>query len=105
MLDETDFETGLVDLAVGAGGVWAVFLTSDAITRVDPVSLAITDGFRVRSPDTIAAEGEAVWVTSERDGTLTRYDTVSADVRTIDVGGTPTGLAVGGDSVWVAVTV
>jgi streptogramin lyase len=103
VLSETEIEPGVVDLAVGAGAVWIVRLSDDSITRVDTATRAVTEAFRVRLPDVLAARDSAVWVTSSRDGTLTRFDSASADLRTIEVGGTPYGLAVGTDAVWVGV--
>ncbi len=99
-----EFAGTVADIAAGAGAVWTVVLEDDLVRRIDPVTVEVTEAFRVgRIPESLVAAEGAIWVTAGRDSTLTRYDPVSADLKTIDIGGTPHDMVVGADSVWVAV--
>jgi YVTN family beta-propeller protein len=53
-------------------------------------------------PGSMAASGDAVWVTNPDVGTVTRIDADEQEIRdTIQVGEDPTGIAVGAGVVWV----
>ena len=101
-----DLDYTLADIAVGEGAVWLLILQDDLVRRIDPVTLEVTEAFRVgRIPEALAVAHGALWVAASRDGTLTRYDVASADLKTIEVGGAPRGMAIGGGAVWAAVEV
>jgi hypothetical protein len=81
-------------------------LEDDLVRRIDPLTLELSDSFRVgRIPEALGAGQGAVWVGASRDGTLTRYDLASADLRTIEIGGAPRDLALGGGAAWASVEV
>ena len=91
---------------MGEGAVWLLILEDALVRRIDPVTLEVTEAFRVgRIPEALAVAQGALWVAASRDGTLTRYDVASADLKTIEVGGAPRDMAIGGGAVWAAVEV
>ena len=101
-----DLDGTAADIAAGEGAVWLLILEDDLVRRIDPVTLEVTEAFRVgRIPEALAVAQGALWVAASRDGTLTRYDVASADLKTIEVGGAPRDMAIGGGAVWAAVEV
>jgi streptogramin lyase len=94
------FESGR--LAIGAGGVWAVF-DSGLVERIAPTSNAVA----VRtdtglSLDGVAAGEGALWAKDDLDGLVVRIDPATAKVmRRIPVQGNLSGIAAGLGRVWI----
>lgn len=111
--DEVDLRDA-VDVAVGAGSVWAITYdgtTGWAVARIDPTLRTITgviplDCHRGCGATQVAATDDAVWVTSSPDsserGEVIRIDPLTNQVAArIGVTGDPRDLAVGEGGVWV----
>ncbi len=100
-----DVPVGVVDLAIGAGSVWA--LGEDGrvyrINTVDFTVQAIEAGEDLIS---ITAGPDALWTLSAADGSLRRIDPVTGAVLvTVPVGRDPIDATFAGSSVWVALRV
>jgi DNA-binding SARP family transcriptional activator/ABC-type branched-subunit amino acid transport system substrate-binding protein/DNA-binding beta-propeller fold protein YncE len=96
--------TGLVDLTVGAGSVWATDPFDGTVWRIDggahPVTRTIQADFGVSH---VAFGDGAVWVANFLRGTVSRIDPRSnAVTATLSLPGTPQGIAVGEGSAWVS---
>lgn len=89
----------------------AVPLFTRGTSEIPPNSIGVLDassgelnatvGLEDR-PGSVAASGDAVWVTHPDVGTVTRIDPNDQEIRdTIPVGEDPTGIAVGENAVWV----
>ena len=98
--------SGLDDIAVGEGAVWALSASDDVVIRIDPSTGEEMGRIGVgRTPTAVAAGAGAVWVTSLRDGTLTRIDPDTVDLVPTALGDAATSVAVGLGGVWVTVDV
>jgi YVTN family beta-propeller protein len=97
-----DPNSGPVDVAVGAGAVWATDPVADTVTRIDPTGL-VTPIAVGHGPRGIAVGAGAVWVADSLDNALVRIDPrTNAVTGTTQVGAGPAGVAVGAGAVWVA---
>jgi tRNA A-37 threonylcarbamoyl transferase component Bud32 len=99
---------GAGELAVGEGAVWAATTSDGTVSRIDPVTAAVTRTVSTRGAPLGITTGErAVWVWSsfEGDAKLTEIDPVSGRVRLVHdlEHSDPAGGAVGFGSVWVSV--
>jgi YVTN family beta-propeller protein len=97
--------TGLTDLALGRGSVWATDPYEGTLWRIDPGVQAVERTIDVGAgSDSVAYGAGAVWVTNSLQGTVSRIDpTTNRVVRVIPLGATPRAVAVGDGIVWVAV--
>jgi YVTN family beta-propeller protein len=97
--------TGLSDLAVGDGAVWATDPYQGTLWRVDPGAKVVERTIDVGAgADSVAFGSAAVWVANSLEGTLSRIDPRTNRVtRVIPLGSTPRAVAVGEGLVWVAV--
>jgi DNA-binding beta-propeller fold protein YncE len=89
---------------VGAAVAVLAGLATLLFTLLDGDGVSVSEPIPVGSPPLrIAADDEAIWVTSERDGTLTRLDPASGEAVGEPLRLRPgiAGVAVGGGSVWV----
>jgi YVTN family beta-propeller protein len=75
----------------------------NSVGVLDPESGEVTATVELEhGPGSVAASGDAVWVTNPDLDTVTRIDPDEQEVRdSIPVGENPTGIAVGFDAVWV----
>jgi YVTN family beta-propeller protein len=87
----------------GAGGVWLVDRTADALVRVDPAKNRVAGTIRVGDkPVAVAVGADAVWVANRPDGTVSEIDPRRNAVRrTVHVGDDPVDLVAGLGAVWV----
>lgn len=97
--------TGLTDLALGDGSLWATDPYQGTLWRVDP---GTHDAGRTIDlgvgADSVAYGSGAVWVANGLQGTLTRVDpATNRVVEVVPLGSTPRAVAVGDGLVWVAV--
>jgi DNA-binding SARP family transcriptional activator/ABC-type branched-subunit amino acid transport system substrate-binding protein/streptogramin lyase len=96
--------SGLLDLAAGAGSVWATDPLDGTVWRINPgphpVTRTIQAGFGVSH---IAFGEGAVWAANFLRGTVSRIDPRTNTITTLPVSGTPQGVAVGDGSAWVSV--
>ena len=97
--------TGLSDLAVGGGSVWAPDPYQGTVWRVDLGARAVERTIDVGvGADSVAFGSGAVWVANSLQGTLSRVDPATNRItRVIPLGSTPRAVAVGEGLVWVAV--
>ena len=97
--------TGLTDLALGRGSVWATDPYQGTLWRIDPGAHVVERTIDVGAgSDGVAYGSGAIWVTNSLQGTLSRIDpTTNRVVRVIPLGSTPRAVAVGEGVVWVAV--
>ena len=97
--------TGLSDLAVGGGSVWATDPYQGTLWRIDPGTHVAERTIDVGAgADSVAFGLGSVWIANSVQGTLSRVDPATNRVlRTIPLGSTPRAVAVGEGRVWVAV--
>jgi branched-chain amino acid transport system substrate-binding protein len=97
--------SGLSDLAVGAGAVWASDPYDGTIWRIDPGPKPVTRTISVPSgTDQLAFGSRGLWAVDSLGGTVAQIDPrLNRIERTITVGNTPRGIAVGAGHVWVTV--
>ena len=97
--------TGLTDLALGRGSVWATDPYQGTLWRIDPGAHVVERTIDVGAgSDSVAYGSGAIWVTNSLQGTLSRIDpTTNRVVLVIPLGSTPRAVAVGKGVVWVAV--
>ena len=97
--------TGLSDLAVGGGSVWATDPYQGTLWRVDPAAHVVERTIDVGvGADSVSFGLGSVWVANSLQGTLSRIDPRTNRVtRVIPLGSTPRAVAVGEGLVWVAV--
>ena len=97
--------TGLSDLAVGAGSVWATDPYQGTLWRIDPGTHVAQRTIDVGvGADSVAFGLGSVWVANSQQGAVSRIDpATNRVVRRIPLGGTPRAVAVGEGLVWVAV--
>jgi hypothetical protein len=91
-------------IAASAGAVWVLSRNTATVTRIDPQSRGVTAVIPIgvdRSPNEIAASGQAAWVANE-DGTLSRIDEGATSADSLWVGGAVREVAVAAGRVWVA---
>ena len=91
-------------IALGAGSVWIPDKERNAVSRIDPGSLARVGLVEAGDDPVAVASGlGAVWVANYGDGSVSRVDPRTNGVtKAISVGANPVALAVGKDSLWVA---
>jgi peptide/nickel transport system substrate-binding protein len=91
-------------IAAGAGEIWVASAGTNAVSRLDPKTLAVRQTIPVgNGPSGIALARGALWVTNGLDGTLSRIDLkANKVVQTIHVGNGPAAIAYGLGSLWVA---
>jgi len=97
--------TGLTDVALGAGSVWATDPYQGTLWRIDPGAHVVERTIDVGAgSDSVAYGSRAIWVTNSLEGTLRQIDPMTNRVvRVIPLGSTPRAVAVGNGLVWVAV--
>jgi YVTN family beta-propeller protein len=97
--------TGLSDLALGGGSVWATDPYQGTLWRIDPGAHVVERTIDVGvGADSVAFGSGAVWVANSLQGTLSRIDPATNRVtHVVPLGSTPRALAVGEGLVWVAV--
>jgi DNA-binding SARP family transcriptional activator/DNA-binding beta-propeller fold protein YncE/ABC-type branched-subunit amino acid transport system substrate-binding protein len=97
--------TGLSELAVGGGSVWATDPYQGTLWRIDPGARAVERTIDVGAgADSVAFGADAVWVANSLQGTLSQVDPGTNRIRrVIPLGSTPRAVAVGEGLVWVAV--
>jgi YVTN family beta-propeller protein len=95
--------SGLADIALGAGSVWATDPSDGLVWRVQPGAPPVGRSIDVGTGATgIAFAGGDVWVTNFVDGSVLRIDpATNAVTDRIRVTGTPEGLGAAGGSLWV----
>ena len=85
-----------------AGGA-ATTASQDRVLGIDVATGKVVAAHAVgRTPTSVAAEGDAVWVLNADDATITRIDLADEATETFGAGGVPTDLAAGGGAIWVA---
>ena len=102
----TAFGTSTGSVAVGFGGVWAVYGDS-TLARVDPRSFSRTGAtFAGVRPAGVAVGAGSVWVANGGGQTVERFNPATFEegpvAPPISVGNRPTGIAYGEGAVWVA---
>jgi YVTN family beta-propeller protein len=97
--------TGLSDLAVGDGSVWATDPYQGTLWRIDPGTHVVERTIDVGiGADSVAFGLGSVWVANSLQGTLSQVDpATNRVVHRIPLGSTPRALVVGEGLVWVAV--
>jgi YVTN family beta-propeller protein len=97
--------TGLSDLAVGGGSVWATDPYQGTLWRIDPGTHVAERTIDVGvGADSVAFGLGSVWVANSLQGTLSRIDpATNRVVHTTPLGSTPRAVAVGEGLIWVAV--
>jgi YVTN family beta-propeller protein len=97
--------TQLGSVAVGYGGVWAVYGES-TLARIDPATARVHGrGLAGALPSGIAIGAGSVWVANSGDATVFRFNPLTFDegpIKTVSVGSRPTGIAFGDGAVWVS---
>jgi hypothetical protein len=91
-------------IAASAGAVWVLSRNTATVTRIDPQTRGVAAVVPIgvdRSPNEIAASGQAAWVANE-DGTLSRIDQTATSADSLWVGGAVREVAVAAGRVWVA---
>ena len=95
-------------VAFGEESLWVANFGDDTVSRIDPPSLAQSQGVTVKTipvgdgPVDLAVGEGAVWVANSLDGTVSRIDPETNDVvATIEVGERPQRIAAGEGAVWV----
>jgi len=92
-------------LASGLRAVWALDPTDGVLSRLDPATGAVTDGFAVgQEPSALAAGANGIWLVGESSGSVTRVDPrTPRPVTPIPLHlSDPVGVAVGGGSIWIS---
>ncbi len=91
-------------VAADADGVWTANTQAGSTSRIDPVTLEVTDSVPTGSSPVAIAVGEgAVWVVSLDDSRLWRIDPDRREVTgSVEVGEGPISVAAGEGAVWVA---
>jgi YVTN family beta-propeller protein len=96
-------ESGLNDLAAGAGSLWASNAEEGVVYRIDPNTNQVIATIRVEYSSQIAAAEDAIWVTNPIDPVLTRIDPSTNEVSAaIPLDCSTRRLAVDDTAVWVA---
>ena len=104
LVDQSPVGLAPAAIAAARGEIWIATAGTNAVSRLDPKSLAVRQTIPVgNGPSGIAIGGGAVWVTNGLDGTVSRIDPkANKVVQTIHVGSGPAAIAYGVGSVWVA---
>jgi ABC-type transport system substrate-binding protein/DNA-binding SARP family transcriptional activator/streptogramin lyase len=94
------FVAALMDRGGGEHGAAA----PNSVAMIDPETTRLVADIPVgTSPTSVAAGGDAVWVTNTADQTVERIDLDTGSVRqTVRVGDGPSGIAIARGAVWVA---
>jgi YVTN family beta-propeller protein len=92
-------------VAVGGGGVWAVFGDS-TLVRLDSVSGRVSgSGYAGAGPSGIVYAEGAVWVSNAGDATVSRFNPQTFSSGPVEtpttVGSQPSGIAYGAGALWV----
>jgi branched-chain amino acid transport system substrate-binding protein len=97
--------SGLSDLTVGAGAVWASDPYDGTVWRIDPTAPPVTRTISVPiGTDEVAFGAGSVWAVDSVGGTIIQINPAGNRVtRAISIGNTPRGIAFGDGLVWVAV--
>jgi len=93
-------------IVASPAAVWVLSRNIATVTRIDPQTRGVAAVIPIgvdRSPNEIAATGEAAWVANE-DGTLSRIADEATSADSLWVGGAVREVAVAADRVWVATT-
>jgi YVTN family beta-propeller protein len=91
-----------VNLAFGAGSVWAAAEDAGTVSRIDPASNSVTARYSVgHKPHSLLFAAGSMWVAVVNDGVVTRIDPTTGTLTPIHVRGQPTNLAYGSATVWV----
>jgi DNA-binding SARP family transcriptional activator len=93
-------------IVASPAAVWVLSRNTATVTRIDPQTRGVVAVIPIgvdRSPNEIAASGEAAWVANE-DGTLSRIADEATSADSLWVGGAVREVAVTADRVWVATT-
>jgi DNA-binding SARP family transcriptional activator len=93
-------------IVASPAAVWVLSRNTATVTRIDPQTRGVAAVIPIgvdRSPNEIAATGEAAWVANE-DGTLSRIADEATSADSLWVGGAVREVAVAADRVWVATT-
>jgi len=94
-----------VALLEGAGSLWALDGTRNTLLRIDPHTRLVIQTIPDvgGSPQSLAVEGNDVWVAGYEEGVLARVNTqLNAVVAKIPVGIQPSAVVAAGGQVWVA---
>jgi YVTN family beta-propeller protein len=92
----------LVEVTGGSPGLSSASANAVALITADTNRL-VADVPLGNGPISIAADEDAVWVTSAQDGSVARIDPQTRSiVEHIPIGSQPAGIAINGGSVWVA---
>ena len=94
---------GPAALAYDAGSLWVANSLDATVSRIDPVTRAVTSTIPVGSgPTALAAGPGSVWVANQYSGTVSRIDPRRDQVAaSVNVGGAPTSLTMGPGRLWV----
>jgi hypothetical protein len=96
--------SGLFDLALGDGAVWAAEPFAGQVWRIDPGPPFETATFEVGSSAASIAFGDGrLWAANGVDGTIAQIDATSGELKTVHVGGVPQGVAYADGRVLVTV--
>jgi DNA-binding SARP family transcriptional activator/ABC-type branched-subunit amino acid transport system substrate-binding protein/streptogramin lyase len=97
--------SGLSDLTVGAGVVWASDPYDGTVWRIDPTPPTVTRTISVpKGTDQVAFGAGSLWAVDSVGGTMIQINPHSNRItRTISIGNTPRGIAFGHGLVWVTV--
>jgi virginiamycin B lyase len=93
-----------VNVAFGAGSVWASNFGDGTVSRIDPERNAVVATIDIGGqPAGIAAGDGAVWVGNFQGGALAKIDpATNAVVARVDTGGQPVGPALADGALWVS---
>jgi YVTN family beta-propeller protein len=90
-------------VAFGAGAVWVTDQEAALVSRIDPVTNAVTDTIAVGgNPQDVIVTIGAVWVTLPNEGLVVRVDPTSLELTQVHVRGKPGNLAYGVGTLWVS---
>ena len=104
VIDRVPIEPPLAGISFDGKALWAIS-AREALLQIDPASGAIRQRFVLQhyEPESVAADGDILWVSSSFEGDVLRVDAETGKVRSrVTVDGSLFGGRVVGDSYWIA---
>ena len=104
VIDRVPIEPPLAGISFDGKALWAIS-AREALLRIDPGSGTVQERFVLQhyEPESVAADGDILWVSSSFEGDVLRVDAETGKVRSrVTVDGSLFGGRVVGDSYWIS---